>query len=219
MDESSAELAIRRFNNHRLPSGRTLVVNYPQGRRDRSNSHSSQSQRGFAGNFSNYPPPRDNDSRPGYRRYSLRNNSISYRQFNNPAKSTASSSIAQSPPRSPLTIGFQSQLGPVQHSFVTGQGSIESMQFIPAKQLQSSISEVLQHESALNRICQQMPLENVGNYSNAAKKSVNIDNAGFKNSFDPSDSGEETRFGTPTRQRESRPGAYNRKENSPMKAS
>jgi hypothetical protein len=195
------------------------VVNYPQGRRDRSNSHSSQSQRGFAGNFSNYPPPRDIDSRPGYRCPSPRHNSISYRQFHNPAKSTASSSIVQSPPRSPLTIGFQSQLRPVQHSFATRQGSIESMQSIPAKQLKSSISEVLQHESALNRICQQMPLDNVENYSNAAKKPVNIDNAGFKDSFNPSESGEETRFRTPTRHRESRTGAYNRKENSPMKAS
>ena len=218
MHETSAELAIRRFDGYRLPSGRLLVANYPENKRGRSNSYSSQSQRDFMNNSSSYPTSRDSDSRPVSRRPSLRN-SVSYRQFNGPLKSTASSSMVQSPSRSPLTIGFQSQLRPTQHAFETGKVLIETVQTIPAKQLQSSISEVLQHQSALNRMGQQVPLENIENYSNISKKLIKMDHGGFQNNFSLNEPREETSFGTPTRQREPRYGPYNRKENSPMKAS
>ena len=65
--------------------------------------------------------------------------------------------------RSPLTTGFQAQLN----------GSPPYTMPIPVEQLHSSISEILQHQSALERLrVTQTPLEPIDNYSGGNRKST-----------------------------------------------
>jgi hypothetical protein len=65
----------------------------------------------------------------------------------------------------------------------------------------SSVSEVIQHSAALNRIGSQMPLERIENHF-SRNSQTNIPNYDCRNSSEPF----------------SQLGQYNRKENSPMKS-
>jgi hypothetical protein len=155
------QLAITRFDGSTTPSGRRLEVKFPDKNkisRDRSGSLSSQTY--VPNHYANYP------GRHSSRVF--RNNSTSSRQFNRPhhASEFVMSQVIspeahtnQGRSRSPLTAGFQAQLiGPT--PFATS---------IPAEQLRSCVSEVIQHHSAMDRLAQ-MPLDSIHNYSNKDRK-------------------------------------------------
>jgi hypothetical protein len=155
------QLAITRFDGSTAPSGRRLEVKFPdknKSSRDRSGSLSTQTY--FPNHYANY------SGRHSSRVF--RNNSTSFRQYN---RSPHTSEFVMSqviPPevhtnqsrsRSPLTAGFQAQL----------IGSAPFATSIPAEQLRSCVSEVVQHHSAMDRLAQ-MPLDSIHNYSNKDRK-------------------------------------------------
>lgn len=132
--------------------------------RDRSGSQSSQYYQGQNSNYQVRHNPRN-----------FRKNSISNRAYNraynhpyrdgNAVESQDGSPNAhryQSADRSPLTTGFQAQLE-VSPPFAVP---------VSVENLHSSISEILQHQSAMERLrLAQMPLEPIDNYSGGNRKS------------------------------------------------
>jgi hypothetical protein len=151
MDKASVNKAIARYNSHVLPGGVRLQVNTPKPpRKERSNSHSSQSNYQNPGK-SMYNNGRDSEYRqPMSRRLSVRSNQPnSY--YHNAPNHTRQSSLA--------------------HSALTTPVKAQPSQVIQIEQLHSSISEVLQKPSALERL--QMPLDNIENRQNTNRKSNN----------------------------------------------
>jgi len=159
MDKASVNKAIARYNNHVLPDGARLQVNTPRPRRERSNSHASQSNYQNSGK-SMYNNGRDSEYRPMSRRLSVRSNQPnSY--YHNTASHTRQSSLAQNPLATPVKA--------------------QKSKVIPIEGLHSGISEVLQKNSALERL--KMPLENIENRQSTNKKS-NIETARSTDSID-----------------------------------
>jgi hypothetical protein len=149
MDKASVNKAIARYNNHVLPDGARLQVNMPRPRRERSNSHASQSNYQNSGR-SMYNNGRDSEYRPMSRRLSVRSNQPnSY--YHNAATQSRQSSLAQNSLATPVEA--------------------QMSQVVPIERLHSGISEVLQKNSALERL--KMPLENIENRQSTNKKSNN----------------------------------------------
>lgn len=163
-EERALPPAIARFNGLTTATGHWMEVKLPdkyRTSRDRSGSQSSQTF--YPSHNSNYPVRRNNRN--------PRKNSTSSRQYNRPhrtgddVKSQDNSPEAhryQSGNRSPLTSSFQSQLC-VSPPF-SAPAQVENFH--------SSISEIMQHQSAMERLrLAQMPLEPIINYSGGNRKS------------------------------------------------
>ena len=153
------QLAIFRFHGYATPSGRWLEVKLSDKSkfsRDRSGSQSSQTYNS------------NNSGRGGHRNF--RKNSTSSRQHSRSHQmGDAIKSQDNSPDvhknrsgtRSPLATDFQALL----------KESPPYTMPIPLEQLHSSISEILQHQSALDRLqAAQMPLDPIDNYSSGSRK-------------------------------------------------
>ena len=213
MEERSVERAINRYDRHRLPSGQILVVKIPE-KKVRWDSYSRQNQRGFRGNASDYPTCRDSDPNLVSFHPSIRNNTMSYRQFIGTVRSTANSSMVQSPPRSLPAVDVQTQFQPRGYACATSKVPIETAQPIPVKHWQSSITEVLQHQSALNRFDQQAPLNSIENKLSPFKRLINLDEAVLQDKYSSKKQGGQTFFGSPVRHLGSWHGPGSIKENS-----
>jgi len=149
MDKTSVNRAIALYDGHVLPDGVRLQVNTPRPRRERSNSHASQSNYQNSGR-SMYNNGRDSEYRPMSRRLSVRSNQPnSY--YHNAATHTRQSSLAQNSLATPVEA--------------------QMSQVVPIEGLHSGISEVLQKNSALERL--KMPLENIENRQSTNKKPNN----------------------------------------------
>ncbi|KAF4634338.1 hypothetical protein G7Y89_g3772 [Cudoniella acicularis] len=136
-DVESVGRAIDTLTGSVAPSGSTLDVKPARERgRERSNSQLSQSNYNQSGARSQYYQPRDfGEYRPSARRQSFRNQSVSYSQFSNQSLQNGPERMADSA-LSPRMIGAT---------------------------LMSSMSELAQHNLALNRFPSQMPLNSIEN--------------------------------------------------------
>jgi hypothetical protein len=149
MDKASVSIAISRYDGYLLADGARLQVNTPRPRKERSNSHASQSNYQNSGRLM-YNNGRDGEYRPMPRRLSVRSNQPnSY--YNNAATHTRQSSLVQNSLNTPVEA--------------------QTSQVVPIEGLHSSISEAFQKKSALERF--QMPLENIENRQSTNKKSNN----------------------------------------------
>jgi hypothetical protein len=149
MDKASVSIAISRYDGHVLEDGARLQVNTPRPRRDRSNSHATQSNHQNSGR-SMYNNGRDSEYRPMPRRLSIRSNQPNSYHHNAATHIRQSSLVPNS-----LTTTIEAQTN----------------QVVPIEGLHSSISETLQKKSALERF--KMPLENIENRQSTNKKSNN----------------------------------------------
>jgi hypothetical protein len=164
-EESAIQAGIARFNGISMNSGRQLEVKLPEKNykfsRDRSDSQSSQS-------YSNYNPTHPGRHNPrGFRK-----NSVSSRQYNRPYQTVEGAKYADNSPDA-----FKHHSGPHNpHSHapqIQGMGPPPYTMPIPFEHLHSSISEIMQHHTALDRlIVTQMPLEQVDHYSGGNRKST-----------------------------------------------
>jgi hypothetical protein len=175
MDKASVSKAIVLYDGHVLPDGARLQVNTPRPKRDRSNSHASQSNYQNAGR-SMYNNGRDSEYQPMPRRLSVRSNQPnSY--HHNAATHTRQSSLTQNS----LTTPVEAQ----------------TSQVVSIEGLYSSISEPLQKNSALERF--QMPLENIENRQSTNKKSNNQITKATENIDPMSKTGANNKENSPTK--------------------
>jgi hypothetical protein len=155
-EESALGPGITRFNGLSMPSGRSLEVKIPDKSkllRDRSGSQSSQTYSSHSLNH---------QGRFNHR--TVRTNSASSRQHNHPHQIRDPIKSHNNSPEAhkQFSPGFKAHPnGPLPYSVP-----------IPAEQLRSTLSEIMQHQSALERLrFAQVPLEPIEHYSGGNRTS------------------------------------------------
>lgn len=157
LDEESPRRAIRRYDGYVLPNGNELHVGYPKNRIGDSQHHSDLARStNHARAYSQQSNSVNSDQLPVLRPAS-HGRPLSSHQFYGPLR-PARSSLEPHQSNEPLTVGFQAQLDPVTGPATRGHGSVpSSFPSIPEQFVEATVSQVLQHRSAMDRLSQHKP--------------------------------------------------------------